>query len=204
MVGAPQVLKCLITGLIETSDVADLETLRAVKIHGKNMGNDGKVYTILNEKVFFDEDGNLMQKEDFEEASGLTYISHLVPPGLLIPGTKIADLSQKCSFEGPFKERVFEAPIRFLKGTLPREISNHDHGTSCWCSTAKEMFPTDVVLEKLDTKNISGEKMAEDNFLSQCFVMALGYYMANYDEVKLLYTVFFNLISIIPLTGSDE
>ena len=46
--------------------------------------------------------------------------------------------------------------------------------------------------------------MAEDNFLSQCFVMALGYYMANYDEVKLLYTVFFNLISIIPLTGSDE
>ena len=81
MVGAPQVLKGLITGLIETSDVADLEMLRAVKIHGKNMGNDGKVYTILNEKVFFDEDGNLMQKEDFEEASGLTYISHLVPPG---------------------------------------------------------------------------------------------------------------------------
>ena len=65
------------------------------------------------------------------------------------------------------------------------------------------MFPTDVVLEKLDTKNISGEKMAEDNFLSQCSVMAL-YYMANYDEVKLLYTVFFNLIFIIPLTGSDE
>ena len=175
----------LLTGLADEVDIVEDDQIKsAVYIIGKNTNSRGQSIWALNDEVFLDENGRLI---DDLGAFGFEWLSHLTEGD----GINIAKADQCCSVCTPLSSQSFDIMSNFLAGTL--EDRCREGGALN--VKVSQMFGPGLQFPAIE----EGSGLSNDsrpppvdrcNFLSQFFLASQAVIFANYSEVGSLFNVF--------------
>lgn len=164
----------LLTGLADEVDVPDDDHIRtAMYIVGKNTNREGQSIWALNEEVFLDENGQLVDPCDF----GFEWLGNLTEGD----GINIAKVDHSCTVHTPLSSEAFDAICHFLAGTLSNQcVNNMPFGEK-----VNQMLGPGLEFPVHDGSDESQRSSADrSNFLSQFFLASQAVVFANFPGVR--------------------